>query len=391
VKNNNTSLQHALQRIKDVAHSFLMLEDDNFIDAVLAAVLSIKLNADPLWLFLIAPSSSGKTEILRALDGHKSVYFLSSFTRNTLISGYIPKDDTKQDPSLLHQLNGKVIIAKDFTTVLQMRREDRQEIFAQLREVYDGMYDKAFGTGERKKWRGKVGFIAGVTPAIERHRAVNQSLGERYIYYHIDSSDPLLVAQMAQSKTIDKDSSRKELKKSVHAFLDMLESDRNKDNIQLSQLMSDRISNLAVFCSTARTSVDRDPYNKIIETMPDPEGPGRLVNQLSLLGICLAMVRGIDCIDEGVFDILRKVACDSIPSVRLPVIKALLATEYDKWASTSDIVQNTGMPPTTVRYQLEELPMLGLAFQEGHDRDHTWKASDQLLQLVQDGNIFIKH
>jgi hypothetical protein len=100
------------------------------IDVALAAIVGNRLHGDPLWLFLVAPPSSGKTEVLRALGDVPDVFPLSSLTAQTFASGYERKGG---ETSLLPKLTDKTLIMKDFGTVLTLHRETRAEIFAQLR------------------------------------------------------------------------------------------------------------------------------------------------------------------------------------------------------------------------------------------------------------------
>jgi hypothetical protein len=71
-----------------------------------------------------------------------------------------------------------VFMAKDFTTVLSMRREKRAAILGQLREIHDGRFRRDFGTGVTKIWCGRITIIAAVTPALDRHYSnLNQLCG----------------------------------------------------------------------------------------------------------------------------------------------------------------------------------------------------------------------
>ena len=108
---------------------------------MLATVVAHNYPGDPVWLFLVGAPGSAKTEIIRTLRTSKT-YSLSSLTQHTLISGLKTKGD---DPSLLPKLDGKVLVIKDFTTVLSGRRDVRTEICGQLRDIYDGFCEKSFG------------------------------------------------------------------------------------------------------------------------------------------------------------------------------------------------------------------------------------------------------
>ena len=156
-------LKFRLDDLKTVICKWLHLEDSSMIDIICGTYIANKFNSDPLWMNIIGPPSSTKTEILRAFDGHCSAKFISNLTPSTLVSGIIPKKG-KPDPSLLPQLNDKLVVLKDFTTVLSMRSENQAEILAQLREAYDGQYSKLFGNGKEINWTGRFGLIAACTP-----------------------------------------------------------------------------------------------------------------------------------------------------------------------------------------------------------------------------------
>jgi len=148
---NKNALQYPLYEVKKIIKDWLYLEDDTVIDVILAIQVANELRTDPNWMLIIGPPSHAKTELLRSLDGHPKTCFLSNLTPSTLVSGLRFKKGQK-DPSLLLTLDGKTLVLKDFTSILSMRSEAQQEILGQLREVYDGQYSKAFGTGKKIDW-----------------------------------------------------------------------------------------------------------------------------------------------------------------------------------------------------------------------------------------------
>jgi hypothetical protein len=113
-------LEFPLSKVKEAVRPWLFLEDEGIIDVMCATVIANQFRTDPLWMILIGPPSHAKTELLRALDGHPSAYFLSNLTPATLVSG---KPKKGPDPSLLPKLNDKTLVMKDFTTILTMRSE----------------------------------------------------------------------------------------------------------------------------------------------------------------------------------------------------------------------------------------------------------------------------
>src|SRR5713226_3493981 len=92
---------------------WLSLPTPEALDIVLAVVLANRCSTDPLWMFLVAPPSSAKTELLRALGDVSDTYPLSNLTASTFASGFQNPSKT----SLLPKITGKLLVLKDFTTV----------------------------------------------------------------------------------------------------------------------------------------------------------------------------------------------------------------------------------------------------------------------------------
>jgi len=58
------------------------------LDLTLAVVVANRMDGDPVWLFLVAPPSGGKTEVINSLKDVPDVYPLSSLTPQTFASGF---------------------------------------------------------------------------------------------------------------------------------------------------------------------------------------------------------------------------------------------------------------------------------------------------------------
>ena len=195
----------------------LRIADPDFLVILVGAILAHRLGGDPVWLLIVAPPGGTKTEALRALFGHRSIFPLSDLTARTFASGL---DTDRGDPSLLSRLGEQILVLKDLTTVLEMTREERQAILAQLREIYDGRFDKAWGTGQEIHWEGRLGLIAGVTPVIDRHQAVLATLGERFVYLRPTMAERRALALSALRTAGRESEMRRELSEALHGFLD---------------------------------------------------------------------------------------------------------------------------------------------------------------------------
>lgn len=385
-------LEYPLEEVKAAVKPWLFLEDDRIIDVMCATVIANKFKTDPLWIIFIGPPSHAKTELLRGLDGHPSAYFLSNLTPATLVSG---KPKKGEDPSLLPKLTDKTLVMKDFTTVLTMRSESQQEILSQFREIYDGSYSKAFGTGKEFFWKGHVGLIAACTPVYDKHYSVIGSLGDRFMLYRIENSKEEEVGLLAQSIVGQEQRMRGEIREAVHKFLDQFKS---LGNIQFEkdEIVNRDIVTLACFCAHARCPVDRDRYSQAVQYAPLPEGPARLVKQFMQLGMALALVHGKRVIDVSIYEILKKVGRDLISAQRLSVLKHLWAEkvfEYIKeWRTTREISDALNMPATTGKLLLEDLMIVGLLNRQrsgdGETAPYQWQWSQRGYDYAAGAKVF---
>jgi hypothetical protein len=267
--------QNGVESVKQKARRFLHLtrEDENVIDIVFAAYVGNKLGGDPLWICIVGPPASGKTEIISSMDGYGSVFLLSSLTPNTFISGKELTSPNARNPSLLPLLGGKtLLLIKDLTTIIMKHKDSKAEIFSQLREIYDGRFVKAFGTGKTEDWKGKFGILAGVTSVIDREFALNSLLGERFLYFRMHTRDHMNAARMALEHTEGIDAYRKNLQQEVWQFLTWLDANVHTHGVTIGADFEQCLINLAPLCTHARSAVLRD-NKQVLQAVPEPEGP----------------------------------------------------------------------------------------------------------------------
>jgi len=119
----------------------------------------------PAWLFVVAPPGAGKTTMtIMGACGLPEVQAIGDVTENTFLSGF----HGHKDPGLLEKLGpttqggntytttgNTILLVKDSTTVLAMRRDKRSVILSQLREIHDGQFRRDFGTGVTRIWNGR--------------------------------------------------------------------------------------------------------------------------------------------------------------------------------------------------------------------------------------------
>jgi len=342
------SAQIALREFERTLKKWMLISDTELIRIFLAAVIANRMEADPLWLFIIGPPSTAKTELIQALRPLPYIYPLSSLTPTTFASGYIG-----QEGSLLYKLNPNDILTfKDFTSILTMHREQQGAILGQMREIYDGHYNKTFGTGKVVKWEGKLGFIAGVTPIIDTHYSIFQTLGERFIQVRMRPLNEIRIAKQAIRNTGKEKAMRSEIAHRLCHVLTQVKIPR-VESIGVSKSIEHRIASLAAFTVKGRSGVVRNNYTRDVIYVPEAEAPPRLAKQLILLAKALAVSRGATQVSTRDVGTVLRVALDSLPSERLRMIRTISLS--NKPLSTSDISQRLHLPHSTTDRLLIDL------------------------------------
>lgn len=326
---------------------------------------------EPTWLLIIGPPGGGKTETLAPLFGLDYVHPTATLTEAALLSGTPKKErNASAKGGLLREIGDfGILICKDFTSVLSMHREARAAVLAALREIYDGSWQRHLGTGGgiTLSWAGKVGLIAGCTPAIDSHHAVMGSMGERFVLYRLPPIDGEAQAAAAMAHIGRDVEMRAELTQAVATVLDRVDLTVSAPSPEDAKRLN-ALANLAVRC---RSAVDRDGYTREIELIPEAEAPARMVGVLLRL---LNALRALGVDDGTAWDVLTKTALDSMPSIRRKVMDVLARLDED--APTSDVAQAIGYPAKTTHRALEDLAVHGvLTRRPGPRNGDVWSLS----------------
>lgn len=327
----------------------------------------------PLWLMIVGGPSTGKTEGVNSLVECPQVHQASSLTAPALLSGTSKKDRTANATGgLLRAIGERGFLAlKDFTSVLSMPREARQQLLAALREIYDGRWIRLVGSdgGKSIPWEGRIGLLAGVTSDIDNHFEVMSKLGERFVYYRLPELDLPEQEQQAERALNSIDQPHVLAYVVENFFTDLaLPPERPK----CIDRENDFLKALATLVARCRSSIDRDGQKRTIEFIHAPEAPARLAKQLKLLLTGLAAI-GVRAPYRH--QLVRKVALDSMPPTRRKVLCALASMKCP--ATRKDLRQRLRLPDSMIYRALEELQAHRVIFSKPIANDGTVESSDK--------------
>jgi hypothetical protein len=372
----NSSLLHVIETFQQ----WMYLPDPGPVLVTLATVAANRMDGDPVWTLLIGPAGSAKSETLQSLEGLHDVHPAGTLTEAGLLSGTPSRErDVEAKGGLLPTMGEfGIILAKDFTSVLQMHRDGRQRLLAALREIYDGSWTRILGSdgGIIRSWKGKVGFLGGCTEVIDRHHAVMATMGERFLLYRMPRMDETEQAHGALAHARKGALMRRELALTTTGFLSSLDLPAGIPEAE----DRDRLVALASLVARCRSAVERSGYHRDIELIPGPEAPTRIIIALDRLRAGLV---ALGLTPEDVWRLVVKVGLDCMPVVRHALLDLLWGHNGDPTWSFSRLAEATGYSTSHVSRQLEDLKVHGIAVGSGTGNVTEWQLSDRALEWLQ--------
>lgn len=375
----------SFSEVIEAFQAYLHMPDITPIKVMLATVLANRVPGDMVWMFLVAPPSSAKTELLTALFQSSEIVSITALTQNTLISGFM---GPAKDYSLLPKLKDKVLVIKDFTGVLTMAQQARDAIFGQLRDAYDRRSEKIFGHGVHKIYKDvHFGILAGVTNTIENINIMQQTLGERFLRYYLPFDPKENSVMQTMRKALDNVSKEPEkqitLQMAVKRFLGTF--------VGTKPVISEDIQNKLIYLSRLiarmRGIVPRDFKGDKILYKPQSEGPMRVGKQLYKMAVALANLEGKPEVTDEEYQIVKQIGLGSCPS-RVEAIIKYLYFQSGRPVTYTDVVGAIGFNYATIKSVMEDLLMLNIIQEKGKARKKYYTLSDEASMLIEKGAVY---
>jgi len=338
----------------------------------LATHVSVKLEGEPLWFYLVGAPSSGKSticELLSADEHHTRP--LSKFTG--LVSG------SRQGSHLIPLLQNKCVVIKDGTLLLESTPQQLANVYGELRDICDGSLEARYRNGVSASFSNiTFGMIIGIT---ERIYGLNMAaLGERFLHCRLDTTreteqtrnvkaifNTFNNARLSVAEGNEDGDCRSFPKQRQYTagFINHLHSKIiNEDIIRVSATDEDclLLQALADVVSCSRASAPRKSDRDDISYDSRPEASTRVVKLLSKVTLGLNYVFGVSKLTPEIKRLLVKVTLDTSKSRQHDILKAICLSK--EGLNKQALVSATGVPLESINRKIEDLQSLNIVIKE---------------------------
>ena len=360
-----------------VFQRWLLLKDHTPVYAVLGTIAANYLEGDPVWLGVIGPPSSAKTEILNATSMLPHVVQAATLTVAGLLSGTPRRQQTAGAKGGLLQQIGDfgIIVLKDLGSILSMHTETRAEVLAALREIYDGAWTRHIGSdgGRTLSWKGKVGLVFAATEVIDSHYAVMGAMGDRFL---LSRFAPTPGQPQFKRALAHLGGTTKQMRKELAEAVAKLFAGRRPQPPLISNEEANCIGEVISLAVRLRGAVERDRRTSEIVAIYGAEGTARIGLALERL---LAGLNTLGLARNKALEVVKAVALDSVPPLRRRAYECVAKySERLDPVETADVAIELGLPTNTARRILEELAAHGLVIRrsQGPGKADLWDRAD---------------
>ena len=357
------------------------------IDCLIAGLcvsIGLKVPGPMLWMHLLGPSASVKTTLAKLIASASDKCFsVSKF--NGLYSGY---KTVGTDNSLVPRLQGRVLVINDLTPLLQADKGTQDEVFGQLRDIYDGSGGAFYKNGVAPQYDGVVfGCLTCTTDTIRKFS--RSDLGERFLMSEINADydaqgrfRPVITDTNTRGNAFDSVLETIASGLDNHAdeppILDNLGPERAMCWGLINHLhewLSDESSNLA---DCARAIQADTQFKSQVEALADwmeharcpiptksedisvrvrPALPHRSIKQLTKLAMCCCIVYKSVGLTDNIRRLIRKWAFDTCHGFPLEIMNYLAG--HPKFPKEL-LALKTNLSPTRIAYIADHLISIGV-------------------------------
>ena len=348
-----------LKEVYDTVDKYIHVNDYNRIDIILGTALSNQLKGTPIWMFIVGNSGDWKSAFAQSLGILPNCIKLDQITKNTLATGQKDSWDLGSDL----QNRDTILFFPDLASLTSMSVDDKNAIWGQFRNLYDGFILKGTGGGVSKKYENcHVTMIACTTQAIRDEILIHAQLGTRELMY--DTEPDLTDNVDKMDKAWENEEFEEQMKYDLQSIVLKFLTNRDVKVIHINNDIKEFLKEEAQRLSVLRASgmVDR-MYKELINPIY-PEIPTRIIKQFKRIYMSLKSLDD-DYPDSKCKEIISRIVDSSGNVVRRMVLDELQV--YNDWMKVSDVQFVTKLGRKTVKGQLEMLWNLGVINKEDRE------------------------
>lgn len=276
----------------------------------LAVTGAVTYGKNRLWGRLLGAPGTGKSMLCEA------VATSSHCVMESVIKGFYSGARTTdgKDHSFAARLFDRCWVNNDADTM--RTNPAREEVFAQMRDLYGGKGSKVFhnGIGSRGYEGLRFGVLWAGTPALCELDAAD--LGSRFLDFSFKPPDARTRREIAFSAMVrqtgnepSKTDPYLRATRLTGGYLDHLRAkfDKDRPTLSLTQIQMARIYSYSEYVAAMRS---RPPRNQE-ERLDVVELPTRLATQMTSLAVYSALIRGADRVDATSLSLVKRVAIDT--------------------------------------------------------------------------------
>lgn len=328
----------------------------------LAVHVSIRIDGDPLWIYLVGAPSSGKSTLIQLLAAdERHTIELSKFT------GVVTGD--RHGSHLAPRLNGRCLLVKDGTMLLESGKDELRRIFGELRDIFDGSLAVDYRNGREANFKGiHFSQVMGMTEAIY---GMNTSiLGERFLHCRLEVDRDTEVNRnrsaieqvLSASKPAVTDGNEEGdsrtfpvQRSAVAGFLQHVHSHIRDNEILRPAFDSEAVEAIQAMAdciACCRAHNEDEMFDA------RPESSTRVVKLLARLALCLCYIFDRKSIDQSILDLLRKVCLDSCWGQQFRILSCLARCESG--INKQSLAVAVNIPLETMTRRLKSMTRMGM-------------------------------
>lgn len=339
-----------LSDVHQIYQKWLYVQNLRRIDVVLATRLIAKTFGTRVWLIIVGASGDWKTEQIMALSKCEDTKIIRNYTSKTLVTG------NPKVPDLAPELKDKTILIPDMSQILKLHPNEKAEVWAQLRDLYDGYAGKQSGLGKDIDYKDlNITLIAAATPAIDKQILIHQDLGTRELIWRTTKADKTKIMEMVLKNEKAEEVMRLEIKNITNKFL---ETHSYNTDIEIPEEILTELKFQALLLTFLRAPADIDHFTGELLGDVYPEQPSRILKQFKKLFIALKSL------DENYSDIdalecIRYLVKSSAVKIRTDILYYLI-DKNDEHISTNKVAEHLKIGYKTAFKELNTLWNLGM-------------------------------